>query len=61
MHQMRISTNHVSLVMLRPKQLEIRKRVKVVKEPIKTKTESRKIEQNPSKDRAKYEGENPSF
>jgi hypothetical protein len=56
MHQMCILTNHVSLVMLRPKKLEIRKKVKVVKEPIKTKTESHKIESNPSKDRAKYEG-----
>jgi hypothetical protein len=47
--------------MLRPKKIEIRKKVKVVKEPIKTKTESHKIESNPSKGRAKYEGENPSF
>jgi hypothetical protein len=36
MHQMRISTNQVSSVVLSPKKLEIRKIVKNVKEPKKT-------------------------
>jgi hypothetical protein len=35
--------------------------VKTPKEPIKTKTESHKIEPNPSKDRALHDGDNPSF
>jgi hypothetical protein len=38
MHQMRISTNQVSSVVLRPKKLEIRKIVKTVKEPKKPNT-----------------------
>jgi hypothetical protein len=38
MHQMRISTNKVSSVVLRPKKLEIRKIVKSVKEPKKPNT-----------------------
>jgi hypothetical protein len=33
MHQMRISTNKVSLVMLRPKNFEIRKKWEKLKEP----------------------------
>jgi hypothetical protein len=37
MHQMRISTNQVSSVVLGSKKLEIRKIVKTVKEPKKTK------------------------
>jgi hypothetical protein len=60
MHQMRISANKVSSVMLRPKKLEIRKKnVKTVKEPRKPKCHE--IEPNPSKDRAMHEGDNPSF
>ena len=59
MYQMRISTYHVSLVMLRSKKLEIREKVKILKEPIKNKTESRKTESNPSNDRTKHEGNNP--
>jgi hypothetical protein len=47
--------------MLRPKKLEIRKNVKTLKEPIKSKTESHKTEPNPSKDGAMHEGKNPSF
>ena len=35
--------------------------MKNLKEPIKNKTESRKIESNPSNDRTKHEGDNPSF
>jgi hypothetical protein len=38
MHQMRISTNQVSSVVLRPKKLEIRKIVKTIKELKKTNT-----------------------
>jgi hypothetical protein len=45
MHQMRISTIQDSSVMLRPKKLAIRKNVKPVKEPTKTKTESIKLSQ----------------
>jgi hypothetical protein len=41
MHQMLISTNYVSLVMLRPKELEIRKK--------KITTESRKLSQIPQR------------
>jgi hypothetical protein len=47
--------------MLGLKRLEIRKTVKPLKEPIKTKTERFKIEPNPSKDRAMHEGDNLSF
>ena len=62
MHQMRISTNQVSSVVLRPKKLKIRKIVKNVNEPKKPKyCMSQEIELNPSKDRAMHEGENPSF
>ena len=35
--------------------------MKNLKEPIKNKTESRKIESYPSNDRTKREGYNPSF
>jgi hypothetical protein len=38
MHQMRISTNQVSSVVLRPRKLEIRKIVKTIKEPKKSNT-----------------------
>jgi hypothetical protein len=60
MHRMRISTNQVSLVILRPKNLEIRKIVKTVKEP-KTQILCQEIEPNRSKDRAMHEGDNSSF
>jgi hypothetical protein len=43
------------------KKFDMRKNVKTVKEPIKTKTESHQIGPNPQKDRAKHEGYNPSF
>jgi hypothetical protein len=57
---MRTLTNEVSSVMLRPKTLEIRgKNLKTVEEP--TKSMCHKIEPNPSKDRDKHEGDNPSF
>jgi hypothetical protein len=45
MHQMRISTNQVSSVVLGPKKLEIRKIVKTVKEPEKTKYCAMKLSQ----------------
>jgi hypothetical protein len=46
MHQMSISTNQVSSVVLRPKKLEIRKKVvKIVKEPKKTKYYAMKLSQ----------------
>jgi hypothetical protein len=62
MHQMRISTTQVSSVMLRSKKLEIRKKVKTVKESSdENQTESHEIEPNPSKDKAIPEGDNPSF
>jgi hypothetical protein len=60
MHQMHISTNEVSSVVLIPKKLEIRKIVKSVKEP-KKKILCHEIEPNPSKDRAMHAGDNPSF
>jgi virulence-associated protein VagC len=48
--------------MFMPKTLEIRgENVKTVIEPIKTKTETHEMEPNRSKDKAKHEGDNPSF
>jgi virulence-associated protein VagC len=49
--------------MLMSKKLEIRKKkMKSVKEPIKSKQSALKlIEPNPSKDTAMHEGDNPSF
>jgi hypothetical protein len=62
MHQMRISTTQFSSVMLRSKKLEIRKKMWKRKEPSdENQTECHEIEQNPSKDTAMAEGENPSF
>jgi hypothetical protein len=59
---MRISTIQVSSVILRSKKLEIRKKMKTVKEPSDgNQTECHEIEPNPSKDRAMHEGDNPSF
>jgi hypothetical protein len=60
MHQMRISTNKVSSVVLRPKKLGIQKIVKSVKEP-KKQILYHEIEPNPSKDTAMHEGDNASF
>jgi hypothetical protein len=63
MHQMRISTTQVSIVMLRSKKLETRKKKNVwkLKEPSdENQTECHEIEPNPS-DRAMHEGDNPSF
>jgi hypothetical protein len=60
MHQMRISTNQFSSVVLRPKKLEIRKIVETVKEPKKW-ILCHDFEPNPSKDRAMHEGDNHSF
>jgi hypothetical protein len=71
MHQMRISTNQVSSVTLRPKKTgnpgeKIVKTVYKKKKPgkktkQKTNTVPYEIEPNPSKDRAMHEGDNPSF
>jgi hypothetical protein len=61
MHQMRMSTNQVSSVVLRPKKVEIRKIVNAAKEPKKPNTVLWNIEPNLSKDRAMHEGDNPSF
>ena len=61
MHQMRISTNEVSSVVLGSKKLEVRnKNVKRVKSR-KNEILCHEIEPNPSKDRAMHEGDNPSF
>ena len=63
MHQMRISTNEVSSVVLGSKKLEVRKKKKKrekCKEP-KRQILCPEIEPNPSKDRAMHEGDNPSF
>ena len=35
--------------------------MKIFKEPIKSKTENSKIESNPSNDRTRHDGDNPSF
>ena len=59
MHQMRISTNQVSSVVLRPKKLKSEK-LQIVKEP-KKQILCHEIEPNPSKDRAMHEGDDPSF
>ena len=62
MHQLHISSNQVSSVVLRPKKLEIQKRnCKNCTRAEKTKILCREIEPNPSKDRAMHEGDNPSF
>jgi hypothetical protein len=52
MHQMRISTTQVSFVMLSSKTLEIREKVRKLKEPSdENQTECHEIEQNPSKNK----------
>ena len=61
MHQMRISTTQVSTVMLRSKELEIRKKVKTVRGVGWNQTECHEIEPSPSKNRAMPEGDKPSF
>ena len=61
MHQMRISTNQVSSVVLGSKKVgSPKKNVKSVKSG-KNEILCHEIEQNPSKDRAMHEGNNPSF
>jgi hypothetical protein len=56
---MRISTNDAQAEKVRnPRE---KKNVKTEKEPIKTKSESHKIDPNPSNGRAMHEGDNPSF
>jgi hypothetical protein len=60
MHQMCISTNQVSSVVLMRKKLKSKKNAKTVKEPKKQKL-CHKIELNPSKDRTMHEIENPWF
>jgi hypothetical protein len=48
--------------MLRSKKLEIRKKKSEnLKDSIKNKTKNRKIESNPSNNKTKHEGDNPSF
>ena len=62
MHQMLISTNYVSLVMLRPKKLEIRINCENCKRAgEKNNTEGYEIKLNPLKDSAIYEGESPAW
>jgi hypothetical protein len=62
MHQMHISNNQVSSVVLRPKKLEIRKK-KMWKlwKSRQNQILCYEIEPNLSKDRAMHEGDNPSF
>jgi hypothetical protein len=62
MHQMRISTNYVSSKVFRPKKLEIWKFCYNCNRAgeKKPKTECHETEPNSSKDRAMYEGDNPS-
>jgi hypothetical protein len=60
MHQMHISINQVSLLMLRSKKLEIRKKkCEDYKIADKNQAEWYEIEPYPSKDRAMHEGDNP--
>jgi hypothetical protein len=67
MHQKRISTPQVSLVMLRSKKFEIQKKkrkknhLKTVRAVDENQTECHKIEPNLSKDRAMSEEDNPLF
>ena len=56
MHQMRISTNEVSSVVLGPKKSEVEKNCEKCKEPKKT-ILCHEIEPNPSKERAMHEGD----
>jgi hypothetical protein len=60
-HQMRISTTQVFSVMLRSKNLEIRKRKVKTERVVGWKPKCHEIEPNPSKDRAIPEGDSPSF
>jgi hypothetical protein len=62
MHQMRISTNKVSSVMLRPKMLKILINCENCKRAGKPhQIACHEIEPNPSKDRFMHEEDNPSF
>jgi hypothetical protein len=62
MHQMRISTNYFSSVMLRSKKLKIQKKCENWKSRrMKIKQEYHEIEPNPSNDTAMPDGDNPSF
>jgi hypothetical protein len=62
MHQMRISTTQISLVMLRSKKLEIQNKKWKLKEPsYENQTKCHEIERNLSKDRAMPVEDNPSF
>jgi hypothetical protein len=62
MHQMRISTNQVSSVMLKSKKLEIqKKKCENCERADQTQTECHEIQPNTSKYRAMPEGDNPSF
>jgi hypothetical protein len=54
------STNDVSIVMLRPKNLEIQNDL-TVKTRKKPQTECHEIDPKMSKDRAMHEGDNPLF
>jgi hypothetical protein len=58
MHQMSISTNKVSSVMLRLKKFEIRIKLESFERAEK---KCQEIEPNPSKDRGLHKGDNPSF
>ena len=61
MHQMRISTNEVSSVVLGPKKVEVQTKEGEKCEEPKNQLLCHEIEPNPSKDRAMHEGDNPSF
>jgi hypothetical protein len=58
---MRILTNQVSSMVVRPKKLEIRKIVKTEKKSRKKQMLCHEIEPNLSNDKAMHEGDNPSF
>jgi hypothetical protein len=62
MHQMCISTNQISSVMLRSKKLQIRKKkYENYEKADKNQTECHEIDPNLWKDRAMPEGDNPLF
>jgi hypothetical protein len=63
MHNMRISINSISSVVLRPKKLEVQKQkhVKTVKEQEKNSMICHETEPNLSKDRSMHDWYNPLF
>ena len=61
MHQMRISTNQILSVVLRPKKVGNPKNCEKCERTEEDQKLCHEIEPNPSKDRAMHEGDNPLF